>query len=78
MGAMAQKYGVSTSFHRKLAIFGKTVGSHQCILSENLIFFKTHENTYTGPLGNTDLEYRRHETEIQSFIQFLPETGNFL
>jgi hypothetical protein len=31
-----------------------------------------------GPLGSTDMKYRRHNTEIWSFIQFLPETGNFL
>jgi hypothetical protein len=31
-----------------------------------------------GPLGTTDPKYRRHDTEIWSFVQFLLETGNFL
>jgi hypothetical protein len=43
-----------------------------------LNLFKTHKNKYTGPLGTTDPEYGRHDTKIQSFIQFLPETRNFL
>jgi hypothetical protein len=29
-----------------------------------------------GPLGTTNPEYRSHGTEIQSFGQFLPQTGN--
>jgi hypothetical protein len=64
MGVMGKKYGVSVSFSSKLTIFSKTVGSHLCILSENLIFFKTHKNSYTRPLYITDLEYGDHGRKI--------------
>jgi hypothetical protein len=30
------------------------------------------------PVGTTDPKYRRHDTEIWSFVQFLLQTGNFL
>jgi hypothetical protein len=57
-GVMTNKYGVSVSFPRQLVIFGKTVDIS--ILSENLDFFKTHKNSYTGPLGITNPEYGGH------------------
>jgi hypothetical protein len=41
-------------------------------------FFLTHKNTNMRPLGTTDPKYRRHDTEIWSFVQFLLQTGNFL
>jgi hypothetical protein len=77
MGVTAKKYGVSVSFCRKLTIFGKIVGLHLSILSENLNFLKTHENSYTRPLYINDLEYVGHDQEIQSFCQVLPQTGYF-
>jgi hypothetical protein len=40
-------------------------------------FFKTHENSYTGPLCINDLEYGGHGQEIRIFCQFLPQTGDF-
>jgi hypothetical protein len=40
-------------------------------------FFKTHKISYTGPLGTIDMEYGGHDTEIQNFGMFLPQTGNF-
>jgi hypothetical protein len=40
-------------------------------------FFKTHKNSYTGPLCITDPQYVGHDREIQSFHQFLPQTGDF-
>jgi hypothetical protein len=69
MGVTTQKYGVSISFCRKLTILRKTVAYHLWILSD---FFKTHKNSYTGPLGITDLEYGGRGKEIWSFGQFLP------
>jgi hypothetical protein len=75
-GVTAKKYGVSISFCRKQTIFSKTMGYDLWILSENLNFFKTHNNSYMGPLGTTDLEYGGHGQEIQSFGKFLPQTWN--
>jgi hypothetical protein len=72
MGARTKKYGVSFSFCRKLEIFGKTVGLHLRILSENLNFLKTHKNLCTGPLCITDSIYGGQDQEIWSFSQFLP------
>jgi hypothetical protein len=40
-------------------------------------FFKTHKNSYTGPLGTTDPEYRGDDQEIQSFYQLLQQIANF-
>jgi hypothetical protein len=40
-------------------------------------FFKTYKNSYTGPICITDLQYGGHGQEIQSFSQFLPQTGDF-
>jgi hypothetical protein len=40
-------------------------------------FFKTHKNSYMGPLYITDLEYVGNDQEIRSFSQFLPQTGDF-
>jgi hypothetical protein len=74
MGVTTKKYGVSLSFCRKLAIYGKTVGLHIRILSENL---KTRENSNTRPLCITDLKYGDHDQEILSYGPFLPQTGNF-
>jgi hypothetical protein len=73
MGVTTKKYGVSLSFCRKLVIYGKTVGLHIRILSENL---KTRENSNTRPLCITDLKYGGHDQEIRSFGQFLPQTGD--
>jgi hypothetical protein len=42
------------------------------------MFFQTHKNTYTGPLGTTDPEYGSHDTKIQSFGQFLSKIGDFM
>jgi hypothetical protein len=39
--------------------------------------FKSCKNSYTRPLCTTDLEYGGHEQEIQSFVQFLPQTWDF-
>jgi hypothetical protein len=47
------------------------------ILTENLIFFKTHKNSYTWPLCITDLEYGGHDQEIRSFGYFMAQTGDF-
>jgi hypothetical protein len=77
MEVMAKKYRVSISFCRKLAIFGKAVGQHLWILSENLNIFKTSKNSYMVPLCITILEYGDHCQEIQSFGQFLLQTGDF-
>jgi hypothetical protein len=44
---------------------------------QNFDFFEAHKNSYTGLLGTTDLEYGGHDTEIWSFGQFLPQTGEF-
>jgi hypothetical protein len=45
--------------------------------SKNLIFLKTHKNSYMVSFCVTDLEYGRQSQEIWSFGQFLPQTGNF-
>jgi hypothetical protein len=37
----------------------------------------THKNSYTGPSCITDKKYGPHAQEIQSFGQFLLQTGNF-
>jgi hypothetical protein len=63
-------------FTAKLVIFGKVVGKHLCIFSENLIFL-THKNSYIGSLCITDPEYGGHSQEIRSFSQFLLQTGDF-
>jgi hypothetical protein len=42
------------------------------------VFFKIHKNSYMVTLGTTDLEYGSHDTEIQSFGQFLPKMVDFL
>jgi hypothetical protein len=73
MGVTTKKYGVSLSFCRKLAIYGKTVGLHIRILSENL---KTRENSNTRPLCINDPEYGGHNQEIWCFDQFLPQTDD--
>jgi hypothetical protein len=39
-------------------------------------FFKARKNSYIGLLGTTDPEYGGHGTKIQSFGQFLPQTGD--
>jgi hypothetical protein len=41
-------------------------------------FYKSHKNTYTGPLGTSDREYGGHSQEIQSFDQFYSKTNDFL
>jgi hypothetical protein len=41
---MPKKYGVSISFGPELAIFRKTLGVNQWILSKNVKFFKTRKN----------------------------------
>jgi hypothetical protein len=46
-------------------------------LSQNLIFFKTHKNLYTGPLYVSDLELGLYNLEIECFSQFLPQTSVF-
>jgi hypothetical protein len=33
-------------------------------------FFKSHKNSYTGPLYITDPEYGGHDEEIWSFRQY--------
>jgi hypothetical protein len=43
----------------------------------NLIFFKTHKISYTGPIATTELEYGGHSIEIQSFGLSSPQSGNF-
>jgi hypothetical protein len=40
-------------------------------------FFKTRKNSYTPPLGTTDLEYGGHDQEIQSFGPFSTQTVKF-
>jgi hypothetical protein len=40
------KRGVSVSFWRQMAIFAKTVGANQWILSENFKNFKTRKKSY--------------------------------
>jgi len=40
MGLTAKKYGVSISFLRKMAFFGKTEGQHLWISSRNLKVLK--------------------------------------
>jgi hypothetical protein len=57
MGLMTKKYRVWISFYPKLVIFSKTVGQQVWILSEILICFKTHKNSYTGLLCINDLQY---------------------
>jgi hypothetical protein len=73
MAVTIKKYRGSLSFCRKLAIYGKTVGVHIRILSENL---KTYENSNTRPLCITDSEYGGHDQEIWCFDQFLPQNGD--
>jgi hypothetical protein len=68
------KFGVSISFCRKLAIYGKTVRWHLCILSKNLKFSKSLKNSYRRPLCIADPEYGGHDQEIRSFGQFLLQT----
>jgi hypothetical protein len=70
MGVRTKKYGVSVSFYRKLAIFGKT-------FQQKIYFFKTRKNSYMGPLCITDLKYEGYDKEIWSFGMFLPQTGDF-
>jgi hypothetical protein len=65
MVVTTQKYGVLVSLCPILAIFGITV-------SENLSFFKTYKNSYTGLLCTTDPQYGDHDQEILSFDQFIP------
>jgi hypothetical protein len=69
MVVTTKKYRISVSFCPKLSIFGKTIGVSVTlwILNENLSFFKTHKNSYTGPLCITDSEYGGHDQEIWSF-----------
>jgi hypothetical protein len=64
-------------FASKLAIFGKIVGQHLCISSENLNFLKPNKNSYMEPLWIIDPQYRDHDQEVRSFIQFLPKTDDF-
>jgi hypothetical protein len=71
MGVTTQKYGVLVSLGPKLAIFGITVGV-PTVLSENLSFFKTYKNSYTGPLCTTDPQYGDHDQDKLSFNQFIP------
>jgi hypothetical protein len=61
-------------FYCKLATFGKPVGKPLWNLSENLNFFKTHKNSYTGSLCISNLECGGHDQEIQNFSQFLPQS----
>jgi hypothetical protein len=64
-------------FLKETGDFGKTVGQHLHIWSENVKFFKTHKNTNTRPLWITDLQYGVHDQEILSFGQFLPQTAHY-
>jgi hypothetical protein len=77
MGVTIKKYRILVSFCRKLMIFSENDGQNLWILSEILKKIKNHKNSYTGPLRLTDLEYGSHDHEVQSFGQFLPQTGNF-
>jgi hypothetical protein len=67
---MIKKYRVSDSFYRNLTSFGKTKGYHLCILSQNLIFFRTPLNLYRGPLCITYLEFELHGEGIRYFSHF--------
>jgi hypothetical protein len=44
---------------------------------QKFVFYKTHKNSYTGPLGTSNPEYGGHCQEIQSSDQFLPKTDDF-
>jgi hypothetical protein len=55
----------------------RTLPSSTQILSENLSFFKTCENSYTGPLCITDPQYGDDDKEILSFGQFMAQTDHF-
>jgi hypothetical protein len=72
-----KKYGVSVSFCHELVIFAKTQRLTPMDLRKNLNFIQTHKTLYMGPLFITDLEYGRYDQEIQSFSQFLPQSGDF-
>jgi hypothetical protein len=39
-------------------------------------FSKTRKNTYMGSIGTANPVYESDGTEMQSFGQFLPQTGN--
>jgi hypothetical protein len=60
-----------------MAIFAKTLGQALRILSKNLSFFKTWENSYTGPLCITDPQSGDHNQEKLSSGQFLSRSGDF-
>jgi hypothetical protein len=44
---------------------------------QKFVFYKTHKNSYTGPLGTSNPEYGGHCQEIQSSDQFVPKTDDF-
>jgi hypothetical protein len=56
-------------------MFAKIVGS--MVFVQKFEFFKTHKNSYMGPLYITYLEYGAYDQQIQSFVQFSPQTGDF-
>jgi hypothetical protein len=49
MGITTKKYGVSISFCHKMMIFGKIVGYHLWMLSENLSLLKPVKNHIRDP-----------------------------
>jgi hypothetical protein len=57
-------------------IFGKTI-SYLWILSENLNFFKTRKNSYTGPLWITDPQYGGMTKKYGVSVSFCPKLAIF-
>jgi hypothetical protein len=44
---------------------------------QKFVFFKTRKNSNLGLLCIKDPQYGGDDKEIQSFYQFLPQTGDF-
>jgi hypothetical protein len=70
MAVITKKYRVLISFRRKLVIFGKTIGQHLWILSENLNFFTPHKNSYAESLCIIDLDYGVTVKKYGVFVSF--------
>jgi hypothetical protein len=85
------QYGVQDQHILSFGQFLAWTGDFQCnrtltpmVLRKNLSFFKTHKNSYTGPLCITDPEYESHDHEMWVMtmkysvsVSFCNQTGDF-